>query len=297
MKRWRWLLLSLLAGCRGLHEERVSERLLGRLLSQHLFQMTLSQLDLVMHSSRSDEQLRDCELCVTSVQPTTDGKMVYCLVSGMHTGCVLAHEVKPGQVSLIAIERPLPTSLARALWRFIEGPQVEEAADDPKRQATVAMLTSAEDNEFTGAWAFFANMGSSAILSLANPAIGFSAQGGVRRWFNYYLIGGAGLEVESMPFSSRPFSVIGTQFRAELSMWEERFRRTFNLPGVTFLMSVTPLFAFGSKPAIGARGVIGVQMLRLGNAWTPIRLEIGYQQLVVNGLTISGARAGLMVGF
>ena len=126
MKPWLWLVVSLVAGCRGLHEERVSERLLGRQLSQHQFQMTLSQLDLVMHSSRSDEQLRDCELCVTSVQPTTDGKMVYCLVSGMHTGCVLAHEVKPGRVSLIAIEKPLATPLARALWRFIEGPQPPE---------------------------------------------------------------------------------------------------------------------------------------------------------------------------
>ncbi len=111
------------------------------------------------------------------------------------------------------------------------------------------------------------------------------------------MLGGAGLEVESMPFTVRPFSVLGLQGRAELSMWEERFRRTLNLPGVTFLMSVTPLVAFGAKPAFGARAAIGVQVLRLGNAWTPVRLEIGYQYLVVNGFAVTGARAGLMLGF
>lgn len=293
MSRWCWACL-LLVGCRGLHEERVYERLIGRQLMQHEFALSLATLDAQLRAVRIDDD-KECPLCLLSSQPTADGKQVYCLMSGIHTGCVLAQESRPGRVRLVAIERSLPPPLTQALWRYLEGLAADVAVSISDEM--ISSFTNGEEQDFAGAWSFFANVGSSAVVSLLNPAFGFSAQGGVRRWLNYYLIGGAGLEFESLPFTARPFSLVGLQARAELSMWDERFRRAFNLPGVTFVMTITPLAAFGSKPAFGARAMIGAQMLHLGSVWTPIRLEIGYQHLVVNGLSVSGARAGVQLGF
>ena len=293
--KWWLALVVLSTGCRALHEERVSERLLGRQLMSHDFVTTMTQLDTLMQTAKSSDPGQDCELCVLGSQALPDKKFVYCVQSGINTGCVLAQEVVPGRVRLLAIERGLSTVLAHALWRFIEGPAADTVAQQV--EASIVDSTLKEEQAFDGAWAFFANVGTTAVLGLTTPAVGFAAQGGVRRWLNYYLIGGAGLEVESLPFAPRAFSTMGLQLRAELSMWDERFRRTFNLPGVSFVMAITPIVAFGDRPAFGARGVVGVQMLRLGNAWTPLRLEIGYQYVVVNGGSVSGVRAGVMVGF
>ena len=295
----KWLLLVMVAltagGCRTLHEERVSERLLGKQLMHHEFDLSLFQLDAKMRTAQVDERTVECLLCVTSSTPLPDGKQVYCMISGMHTGCVLAQESRGTRSRLVAIDRPLATPLARALWQFLEGPTAESIATASER--AVDAYTRQEEDEFEGAWSFFASLGTSAVVSLDSPAIGFGAQGGFRRWLNYFLIGGAGLEVESVPFRAKPFTILGLQGRAELTMWDDRFRNSFNLPGVSFLMSITPLVAFGERPAFGARAMLGVQMLRLGNAWTPIRLEIGYQYVVVDGLSVAGARAGVMIGF
>jgi hypothetical protein len=291
-----WLALLVVGcACRGLHEERVSERLLGRQLMEHEFSMTLQQLDALLSTVKYPEPGQDCELCLLSSQVTSDGNQLYCVISGMNTGCVVAKEARPGRLQMVAIARPLAAPLARALWRFVEGPTADSASE--AAEASVSSITALEERDFEGAWSFFANAGTSAVLTLKTPAIGFGAQGGVRRWLNYYLMGGTGLEVEILPFTTRPLTVVGVQARAELTMWDEYFRRTLNLPNVSFLMAITPLAAFGTRPAFGARGVIGMQMLRLGNAWTPIRLELGYQYLVVNGFSVSGARAGLMLGF
>ncbi len=293
--KWWLALLVLSAGCRGLHEERVAERMLGRQLMSHDFSLTLSKLDGLMEAAKVPSPGQDCELCVLDSQKLPEGKIVYCVQSGISTGCVLAQELLPGRVRLVAIERALSPVLAQALWRLLEGPAADAVAREV--EASIAELTLQEEQRFDGAWAFFASVGTTAVLGLTTPAVGFAAQGGVRRWFNYFLIGGAGLEVESLPFAPRPFSTLGVQVRGELAMWDERFRHTFNLPNVSFLMAITPIVAFGDRPAFGARGVVGVQMLRLGNAWTPLRLEIGYQHVVVNGGSVSGARAAVMIGF
>ncbi len=291
----RLLLLLALTACRGMHEEVVAERMLGRQLVQHPFAVTLEKLDELFMRLKTDTPGLECELCVVGSQPAGEHRHIYCAISGLHTGCVLAQEIVPGRVQLVAIERPLPMELARAFWRYLEGP---DGIDFGITEETISSLTTQQENEFTGAWSFFGNAGTSAVISQNNPAVGFEVQGGVRRWLNYYLIGGAGLEVEHLPFTPLAITDVGVQVRGELTLWDERFRRAFNLPNSTFLMSITPFVAFGAgKPVLGARGMVGIQLLRLGSVWTPIRLELGYQQALFGTFSISGARAGVMLGF
>ena len=113
--KWWLALVVLSTGCRALHEERVSERLLGRQLMSHDFVTTMTQLDTLMQTAKSSDPGQDCELCVLGSQALPDKKFVYCVQSGINTGCVLAQEVVPGRVRLLAIERGLSTVLAHAL--------------------------------------------------------------------------------------------------------------------------------------------------------------------------------------
>ena len=164
---WWLLLLLALSACRGIHEEVVAERMLGRKLVQHPFAMTLEKIDELLMRLKTDTSGLECELCVVGSQPAGEHRQVYCAISGIHTGCFLANEVAPGWVQIIAIERPLPMQLARAIWRYLEGP---DGTDFGITDETISSLTTQQENEFSGAWSFFGNAGMSAVISQSNPA-------------------------------------------------------------------------------------------------------------------------------
>lgn len=290
------LALAATAGCRALHEGLVKQRVLEARLYQAELPRSLAELDALLADRRSTAFNAQCLLCLTSRTPTADGGALYCLTSLKESGCVKARPAGPRTTRLEpASGAPqLTANVARELWRLLD-PSGAAAAND-EAVVDVPALAAEEEERFEGRWSFFGGARVVTVVTARDPVFAFGAQAGVRRWMSYFLLAGAGLEYENVLFPGRQLSTLGAQLRAEVSIWQDEDAVVLNLPALSFVMSVSPLLAFGTRATPGMRGCVGFSLRRVGEIWTPIFFELGYQSLAVDGLNATGFRAALGFG-
>ncbi len=288
------------SSCRGLHEASVKRRLMQARLFHAEVPVSAAEARRRLEERKADAFTAQCTLCLLSSRPSGDGGTVYCLASGPAQGCVVAQSVGVDRVRFEpAPGEPLvPGDVVRELWRVMDPPAAAQAAVQAAALAAadVGALAADEEERFQGRWSFFAGGKTSALTGGKELVVGVGAQAGVRRWLGYFLLGGGGLEYESVVFLASTAHSVGLQLRAEISMWEEESAGFFNLPSISIAMTATPLLAFGTRPATGARGAVGLSLAHLRGVWAPLFLEVGYQSLVVDGADASGFRVVMGLG-
>lgn len=285
-----------LAGCRALHEEQVEQRLVQTRLRLADIPLPLSQVDALLASRQGVSRLEACSLCVDSVSVEGNAR-TYCLTTGAQSGCVVARAVTP-EVTRFEPDprRPeLPLAVARALWRLVD-PNGAQVATRELATGELSSLAIEEEERFTPRSSWFARATLSGTMVPYQTYFTLGLSAGVREWLGYFLVVGAGVSLEWSLFA-RP-TVVGVPVRAELTLWSDELGARWNLPAASFLMTMTPLIAFGDGPdaAFGARGTIGVQLTKPQAQWIPIALELGYQAVGSAGANISGPRVALSFG-
>jgi len=289
--------LASVSGCRTWHEQNVKQRLLQTRFFTSDVPRPLAEVDaLVLARARVGPVEASCRFCLVSADTVADGARRYCFESYGEPGCVRARAVGPGTTRFESTQAEVvPVNVVRELWHLLDEPAAIAANNET--EFDVEAIAIEEERRFTPKWSFVAGGRAGAVVSTDAPTFTFGGQAGVRYWASTFVIPGAAVELENALQSARSFITLGSMARAELSVWVDENRRFFNLPFMTFLMSVGPLFAFGRLPSAGVRATVGVHVLHVGRFLTPLFFELGFQSLVVDEVSASGLRVGIGLGF
>ncbi len=299
-----WLTLALalgLAGCRSAHEAQIRQHLMLTRLELAEVTQTPEQIDELVRAESESAAIalpdvnRPAEAPLRLLGTTIDGpRHTWCVAQGDLQGCFVG--VLEGTHTQLRASggRNLPSPLVRAFWGVLDAPAASEAENLP--DTDVPQLAEEVELRFAPRWSFTVGARSGAIASAEAPTFTFGGQAGVRYWANMFVIVSALLEAENMQQNNRNVATVAPQLRFEVTLWRPENERYFNLPDISFLMAAEPVFAFGVKPAVGARAVIGVQLVHLGRYPTPFFFELGFQSLEVDRRPASGLRIGLGIG-
>jgi hypothetical protein len=288
-------LLACCVGCRAAHEAMVLQQLPQHRLSQAAMGRTLGETDAVFQGLPPAEGAPTSELRLASATTNADGSRTWCVTMSELRGCFQGRaEGLTTRLSTAKGATPSGT-LTRAVWGLLD-PASLVTSPSTVTAEELAALTDEEEASFTPRWTFTAGARSGAISSIDTPAFTFGGQLGVRCWASYYLLPGLALEVENMLQRERTVLTLAPQARLEVALWSDENERFLNLPALSFLMAMEPLFAFGHTTAVGARAVVGVHLGHLGRFITPFFFEVGYQSLTVDRLGASGLRVAIGVG-
>jgi hypothetical protein len=286
-----------LAGCRTWHEGHVRQRLLQTRFFTSDVPRPLSAVDaLLLERQRPGPVEAACTFCLTSADSEADGARRYCFEAYGEPGCVRARAVGPSTTRFESAQAgDVPVGVVRELWRLLDEPAATAASTES--DADVEAIAIEEERRFTPRWSFLGGARFGAVASADPPTFTFGGQVGVRYWASTFVIPGAAVELENAMQSTRSYLTLGTMARAELSVWVDENKRFFNLPFMTFLMSVGPLFAFGHATSVGMRATVGMHVDHIGRFPTPLFFELGFQSLMVDEVSSSGLRAAMGLGF
>lgn len=280
-------------GCRTLHENGLRNRVLEARFSLTQVDLTLNEVDSILRALPKDTGTCG-SLCLVSVEPNTDESITWCLAIRGYRACFRGRASENG-TKFKVLASPAPVGIVRALWQLTDPIRAQEALAAGSED--LSDLALAEEENFDPSFTFTAGLRSGMVSSLAtSPAFTFGGHLGLRYWLNYFMIPGVAVSVENVVVTSSSFVTVAPQARLEFAVWSPQFERYLNLPRLTFLMGVEPIIAFGSTMAIGARGIVGVQLIHLGNLPSPFLFEVGYQSLTVGNLNASGVRVVLGIG-
>jgi hypothetical protein len=288
--------LVLAAGCRTVHENSVRTRLVQTRLSLSVVPRTLEQVDAALAALPPARPGWSCTtLCLVSAEVSAAGLRTWCLALWVDRGCLSARAEGEGTRFWARREGDVPAPLAAALWALLDPEAAAEAraagADD------LAGLTAEEEERLTPRWSFLAGARTAIVAGAISPTFSYGGQVGVRYWANYFLVPGAAVELEEFQSIPRRVLALAVQARVELTLWSDENERYLNLPGLSFLMGVAPVLAFGASPAVGGRAMIGLHVGHIGRLILPCFFEAGFQWLRLPDLEISGLRVALGVGF
>jgi len=285
------------AGCRTIHEASIKQRLTQTRFFAREFKKPLADVDTFLMERPQDPKRPWCELCMVSAFTNPDHSRTYCLSSHDEESCVIARATAAGGCRFEPPPNSPPASgqVIRALWNVVE---FESAAtSELVTEDEISALATEEEERFVSRWSFIAGAKTGTVVSYDPPTFTFGGQVGFRYWGSLYVVPGAVLEAESMLQGGRALATVGAQGRIELALWSDDNARYFNLPRLSFLMSGGPLVAFGQRPALGGRAVLGLHLGHLGRILTPIFFEIGFQALEVDEQTATGLRIAVGIGF
>ncbi|MCC6337416.1 MAG: hypothetical protein IT380_25890 [Myxococcales bacterium] len=290
-------LVSGLCGCRTWHEGFVKQRLLQTRFFNSDVPRPLAEVDaLVTERKREGPVTSPCRFCLVSAEDERGGARRYCFEAFGEPGCVRARQLGPSATRFEAAQpEPVPVAVVRELWRLVDEPAAVAANNET--EFDVEAIAIEEEKRFTPRWTFLGGARTGAVVSGDAPTFTFGGQAGFRYWANYFLLLGGAAEVESALQNNRSYVTLGTMARAELSVWSDENQRFFNLPFLTFLMSVGPLVAFGRAPSAGVRASVGAHVVHVGRFLTPLFFEIGFQSLIVDEQSTSGLRVAMGLGF
>lgn len=288
--------LWVLAGCRGLHEAAIKQRLVPTRFFAHEVRRPLPEIDAFLSERKQGAVRTWCELCVASARPLDDGGHEYCLSSHQETTCLVARASGPGVTRFTPAEADrVSAQVIRALWAALdaEGLAAAEQAD----AETLAALAREEEDHFVPRWSFTAGAKVGSVISYDPTTFTFGGQVGFRYWTSPFVVGGAALELENLVQATRSMVAGALLGRIELTLWSEENPRYFNLPRLSFVMGAGPLVGFGREPGLGGRSVIGIHLVHLGRFVTPFFFELGFQALEVDRQSSTGLRVALGLGF
>jgi hypothetical protein len=210
-------------------------------------------------------------------------------------GCFDAR-AEGAQTRLTVTPGSSPTGmLTQALWALLDPAGANTATADVTPDE-VAQIADDEEANFEPRWTLTGGFKSGAVTSADVPAFTLAANIGARRWVSYYLLPAAAIGAEVMLQRERSIFALTPQARLEITVWRDENVRYLNLPHISFLMAVEPIFAFGKQVSVGTRAVIGVQLIHLTTFPTPVVFEFGFQALTVDKLSASGLRVALGFG-
>ncbi len=284
------LALGLLSGCRAAHETLVRQRLLVPRLALADVRSTPAQIDALVQAldPAATRGLRRVSL-------TVDGaEHVWCVAVRDYEGCFTGLAEGAGTRVHATGGRSPPPLVVQAFWEVLDAPAANEAVAQP--DTDVAQLADEEENRFTPRLSLTGGVRTGAVVAGDGPAFTFGGHLGLRSWVNFFTIVGGAIEVENVLQLTRSVVTLAPQARIELTLWRPENQRMANLPDVSFVMAAEPLFALGRTLGVGARAVIGVQLVHLGRLPTPFFFELGWQSLEVDKHSLSGVRVGLGVG-
>jgi hypothetical protein len=290
------LCLASLAGCRGMHEAAIKQRLVPTRFFAHEVRRPLPEIEAWL-GARKAAAGGWCALCVVSERVLDDGGHEFCLSSEGETTCVIARAAGPGVTRFVVADptERVAVEVVRALWGALE-PQALAAAElaDPD---TLAALAVDEEAAFTPRWSFVAGAKAGAVVSYDPTTFTFGGQAGFRYWASPFVVPGAVLELENMLQANRALVAAALLGRVELTLWSEENPRFFNLPRLSFVFGAGPLVGFGREAALGGRSVFGIHLVHLGRFVTPFFFEVGFQALEVDRQSSTGLRVALGLGF
>lgn len=287
--------LLLGAGCRGLHEASIRQRVPAQRFFARDVAVPLHVIDTKLMAIRYDPRRPWCELCTMRFVVTSPVDREYCLSSREAVSCFHARATSATSVHFEAIDGTPSSQVVRALWLALEPERARPATELTDDE--VEIIAENEEENFPPKWSMTAGARVGSVISFDPPTFTFGGSIGFRRWASPFLIAGATLDAENALQGSRNFGVIGVNGRVELTLWEEDNEHWWNLPRVSFFMGAGPLVGIGQSAALGGRAVAGVQLTRLGSFPTPFFFEFGYQALDLDKLTSSGLRVALGLGF
>jgi hypothetical protein len=294
-------LALVMPSCRAAHEAQIRQHLLLTRLELADVNHTPEQIDELVRaeseaSTATQAQVnRAVEAPLRLLGTKVDGpRHTWCVAQAELQGCFVG-TAEGAHTQIRALGgRPIASSVVRGFWGVLDGPAASEAENLP--DSDVPALAEETEQRFAPRWSFTAGARSGAIATSEAPIFTFGGQAGVRYWANMFVIISALVEVENMVQTRGNTPTLAPQLRFEVTLWRPENERYFNLPDISFLMAAEPIFAFGLKPAVGARAVIGVHLVHLGRYPTPFFFELGFQSLEVDRHTASGLRVGLGIG-
>lgn len=293
--KWWLVAVAALVSCRAVHESLVLQRVSQARLAQAGIPRPLAECEDILHSLPAPLFENDHSLLLTSNETRHDGAHVWCFTWHEQSGCFEA--TAQGQETRLTTSplRPPSGALTRAVWAQLD-PAGALAGGAEVTAEELSALAENEEATFERRWSFTAGARSGGVHTALTPAFTFGGHLGARYWVSHSLLPGLAVEVESVLHNSRTLLTVAPQARLELTVWRDDNARFANLPNLTFLMAVEPLIGFGSAPAVGARAVIGVHLMRVGNFITPFFIEAGFQALTVDGASLTGLRVAIGLG-
>jgi len=290
-------LLFALGGCRTAHERLVAQRLVQTQLFAAEIPVPLPQAELLLTARHDEQQVGPCDPCLLSLRAVAENLRRVCLAVDSRQGCVMLRGLGGHvYVSPAPGEGELDADVARGLWEVLDPPGA--AAATARADRDVPLLAAQEEEDFTVRPGAFATLRTSTVVRDDRALFGFGAQGGVRLWVNYFLLLGAGLDVEYDVAPLTPgYATVGLHLRGEVSLWREENARVLNSPDLSLVMGVTPLLATVRGAPLGVRAMAGLQLSRVGRVPTPLLFAVGFQSLRLDGNDVSGPRVSLGVGF